>query len=498
MNFIQKLTAIWQNVSLVQKAMLLAIVLTVGVAFTLLTYWAQQPDMGLLYSGLDPEDAGKVVDKITEKDIAYKLAAGGTTIYAPKEHIAQLRLEMAKAGLPGNSQQGYGIFDDEKIGISPFVQNVNLQRALQDEIAKSIQMIDGVGHARVHIVKPQHSLFTSQKEQTSASVVLQIKPGYKLGAANIAAITHIVAGSIEGLGSESVTVVDSQGRLLSGDSGNAMIGGAGSVADYRERVEQGLANKVEDMLTTVLGSGRAMVKVSADIDMTSSNVAKESYDEGKKVPTKEEITSESSSEGASASNGSTMKNETIVTEYAVPKTVQQTTELAGEIISLTVAAFVDLSPVEAEEGEEQAASSEPIMELAEIEEIIKRAVGPKLTEDGLKVVNVKFNRPTETLVNQASGESKLDFVAIAGQASLGIMAVCALLVLKMFSGAKQKVDASADAPQITGNQAQPAMTMAPTESFDPAALRRKVVSSLQNNPDQVKQLFSNWVTESRS
>ena len=138
------------------------------------------------------------------------------------------------------------------------------------------------------------------------------------------------------------------------------------------------------------------------------------------------------------------------------------------------------------------------MELAEIEEIIKRAVGPKLTEDGLKVVNVKFNRPTETLVNQASGESKLDFVAIAGQASLGIMAVCALLVLKMFSGAKQKVDASADAPQITGNQAQPAMTMAPTESFDPAALRRKVVSSLQNNPDQVKQLFSNWVTESRS
>ncbi|MHC4510022.1 MAG: flagellar basal-body MS-ring/collar protein FliF, partial [Planctomycetota bacterium] len=185
-----------------------------------------------LYQELAPEEAAQITEKISEKGIAYQLRSGGTSIYVPKENVYQLRLDMAKEGLPAGEQGGYKIFDNEKIGVSPFVQSVNLKRALQEELAKSIQMVDGVEHARVHIVRSEQTLFTSEAGTTTASVVLRLKPGYRLSALNIAAITHLVSGSVEGLNSENVTVIDSQGHLLSGESDPTMASGAGTVQDY--------------------------------------------------------------------------------------------------------------------------------------------------------------------------------------------------------------------------------------------------------------------------
>jgi flagellar M-ring protein FliF len=511
MNFFQKINAIWRNVSLTQRVLLTAIGLTFIIAGGFLIHWARKPDMGLLYSNLDREEAAKITEKIGEKGIVYTLANGGTTIYAPKENIAQLRLDMAKEGLPKDSQKGYGIFDNEKIGISPFVQNVNLKRALQEELAKSIQMIDGVSHARVHIVSTEQTIFTSEGTGTSASVVLQLKAGYRASSLNIAAITHLVASSVEGLSCENVTVVDSQGHLLSGESDQITAGGAGTVADYRERVEQNLADKVEGMLTAVLGPGRAKVEVSAEIDMTSSNTAKEIYDEGKKVPKKEEIKSESETEStkASAENEATgpesaKKGETIITEYAVPKTVQQTIELPGEIKTLTVAAFVDLSAPkknETEEGKTEPAESEaaakPIMTIADVEEIIKKALGPKLKNEDLKVVDVRFNRPEESLIGQEE-PGGLDFVAIAKHSSLGIMAICALIVLKMFGKAKKKAGETAPAELPAGFGQTAGLLPAGAEGSESLMLRKQIANILRNNPEQAKQLFSSWLEEKGS
>ena len=508
MNLLQKLSLIWQNVSIVQKALLISIVLAVILVGGLFAYWAQMPDMKVLYSGLDPECASKITDKVSEKGIEYKLNSSGTTVYVPKQHITQLRLDMAREGLPDSSQKGYGIFDDEKVGISPFVQNINLKRALQEELAKSIQMIEGVMLARIHIVTPENTFFSSQKSQTSASVVLRLKPGYTLSLSNVAAISHIVTGSIEGLKAENVTIVDSQGRLLSSQTDDQMATGAGTVADYRERVEHNMANKVQDLLTAVLGPGRAMVKISAEVDMTTSNVAKEIYDEGKRVALREEISNESEIENKETGTegevapGNTRKNETIVTEYMVPKTVQQTVELAGEIKSFTVAAFVDLSPIESPvegepaQGAGQAASA-PIMAITEVQEIIKKAVGPKLAEDGLKVVDVKFNRPVDTAVEEEAGG--LDYIQIARQGSLGIMAVCALIVLKIFSGAKKKTSDAESQPLAMAGAGQVAGLL-PTgaDGSETMMLRRQIANSLRNNPDQVKQLFSSWVQEQGS
>lgn len=504
MNFFQKIEVIWRNVSLVQRVLLIVIVLTVVAVSVLLVHWARRPDMGLLYSNLDTEEAAKITEKISEKGIVYKLANGGTTIYAPKENIAQLRLDMAKEGLPEGSQKGYGIFDDEKIGISPFVQNVNLKRALQDELAKSIQMIDGVAHARVHIVNPESTLFSSAAAQTSASVVLRLKAGYRLSGSNVAAITHLVAGSVEGLEFEKVTVVDSQGRLLTSEPDDVRAGGAGTVADYRERVEQSLAEKVEDMLTAVLGPGRASVRVSAVIDMTSINTVKKSY-KGKGVTVSEEIKEKSSTSGGSASaEGSSADKETdntISTQKLFDENVETIVDLPGDINSLTVAAFVDLSPILPPDANEAAiAAATDIMDVNEVEEIIAKAIGPKLKRNDLKVVPVKFNRPSEVLVDveEASG---LDFIAIARHSSLGIMAICALLVLKLFSGAKKKavgMGATGQLPAAGGATAGLLTTGAGGEGSESLVLRRQIADSLQSNPEQAKQLFSSWFEEKGS
>ena len=500
MGFLQKIRAVWQKVSLVQRALLVAVVLTLVSVGALLTHWARRPDMRMLYQDLAPEEAAKITEKISEKDIVYELRNGGTSIYVPKEKVYQLRLDMAKEGLPASEQGGYKIFENEKIGVSPFVQNVNLKRALQEELAKSIQMIDGVVHARVHIVSSEQTLFTSEAGKTTASVVLRLRPGYRLSSLNIAAITHLVSGSVEGLTSENVTVIDSQGRLLSSESDQAMAGGAGTVQDYKERVERNLEDKVEDMLTAVLGASRAKVRISAVIDMNSVSTVTEQY-EPKGVATKEEITSGSETGAGSTAGGgepavpgSTKKDETIITEYQVGKTVKQEVILPGEIKSLSVAAVVDLSAVDVNEAEAGAQATK-VMELADVEKLIENALGLDLEgADSLKVVDVKFQRPSISVLDEELSDG-LDYIAIARQASLGIMAICALLVLRMFRGAKKKVKLEeAAAEKLPGAEGAAGLLVAETSS-SPLVLRRQIASALERNPERVKQLFANWIEE---
>jgi flagellar M-ring protein FliF len=133
MSFLQKMRAVWQKISLVQRALLVAIIVTFGLVSALLVHWACRPDMRMLYQELAPEEAAEVVEKIGEQGIVYELRNGGTSIYVPKEKVYQLRLDLAKDGLPAGEQGGYKIFENEKIGVSPFVQSVNLKRALQEE-----------------------------------------------------------------------------------------------------------------------------------------------------------------------------------------------------------------------------------------------------------------------------------------------------------------------------------------------------------------------------
>ncbi len=497
MSFFYKIRLVWEKLGLIQRALLASVVLTFIFIGVLLTHWARKPDMKMLYQELSPEEASKITEKISEKGIVYELRNGGKSVYVPDKDVYQLRLDMAKEGLPAGEQGGYKIFDKEKIGISPFVQNINLKRALQEELSKSIQMIDGVVYARVHIVSSEQTLFTSEAGKTTASVVVRLRSGYRLSAQNIAAIAHLVSGSVEGLDTNNVTVIDSQGRLLSGASDGTMSSGAGTVQDYRERVERSLEDKVEEMLTAVLGRGRAKIRIHAIIDMNSVSTVTEKY-EPKGVATKEESTSSSEPVGTVAQGESSApavsKTEEIVTEYQVGKTVKQEVVLPGTIKSLSVAAVVDLSPADVN-GAEAGGQTAKIMELTDVETLIQNALGLDTTRgDSLKVVDVKFQQPTETIPEEEMAGG-LDFVAIARQASLGIMAVCALIVLRMFKGARKKVQMEAVQGQLSGAEGSTGLVAAESSASQSLMYRRQIAGALRNNPERVRQLFTNWIEE---
>ncbi len=505
MGIFEQIQAIWNKTTLVQRALVLASVLACVITAGVLTKWASKPNYAILYQQVSPVDAGRITDKLSEMGVPYEIRGNGTSIYVPDEKVHQLRLDMAKLGLPETAQGGYKIFDDQKIGTSPFVQGVNLNRALQDELAKSIQMIEGVTQARVHLVRPEQSLFGGQEVSTSASVVLKLSGGAQLSGTNINAITHLVAGSVENLKAENVTIVDSTGRLLSNPKQDGVTAGANTFLEYKERVESGLSGKVEAMLTTVLGHGRSSVRVAAVIDMKSESLMTEKYDP-QKVATKEETTNKSKvaqNQQAAADKapggGNTEKEETMTTEYMVSKTVTQTTDAPGKIVSMSVSAVVDLYPdapaVKEGEGAEaaQAASGELIMSVDQVKSLIKNALGLRDEVDTIEVVNTKFYRPASPEPVKAANWTT--YLAITKQASLGIMAVCALLALKMFGGGKKLPDAG----QLAGGAEAAQQLLAGGAAMGglpaPGMMRDQILVALQQNPDHVRRMFTNWVQE---
>jgi flagellar M-ring protein FliF len=229
--------------------------------------------MRLLFGNLGLEESAKITEKISEKDIPYEIRGNGSSIYAPADQIYTLRASLARDGLmPRSGEPGYEIFDNKQLGVSPMVQKMNYNRAIQGELARTIQVFDGVEFARVHIVRPEQTMFVSEGESATASVMLRLKPGYQLNGGTVTAISNLVAGAIEGLQSEHVTVTDSNGRMLSSQSSeNGLVSGANNYKDYKSSVEHEMSGNILQSLEAVLGSGRATVIAQATLDMTQES-----------------------------------------------------------------------------------------------------------------------------------------------------------------------------------------------------------------------------------
>ena len=289
MGLFDKINAVWQKVGLVQRALLAAIVIACVLTAVLLTRWAARPEMRLLFGNLTLEQAAKIADKVSEQNIPYEIRGGGGSIFVPAEKVHELRAILAKDGLlPRNGEPGYEIFDNEKLGVSPLVQKLNYNRALQGELARTIQVFDGVEYARVHIVRPEQTLFSGSEQKASASVMLQLKPGWRVSPSAIAAITNLVAGAVEGLSAEQVTIADSQGHILShAGKQDTLAAGANTYLDYQSSVESEMSNRLQRSLEQVLGPGRSTVMVKAVVDMSSESTVSKTYEKG--IPVEEKL-----------------------------------------------------------------------------------------------------------------------------------------------------------------------------------------------------------------
>ncbi len=434
-------------------AMLMVTAALVGF-FGFVIFRFSQPSMGLLYSDLSLQDAAQVVKDLETRNIKYETRGDGQTILAPRDQIPRLRMELASKGLPSGGGVGYEIFDKgDAFSSTSFVQNINHLRALEGELTRTIRSIGRVQNARVHLVMPERKLFERDREQPRASIVLKLRGD--LDAGQIRAVRHLVASAVEGLKPERVSIVDEGGRLLAdgaqGENGTASMG-----ADERQTgMERRLKSQIEEIVASVVGSGRSRVQVNAQLEMNRVESRSETYDPESRVArstqsrTESAINNEAREQGVSVGNelpgaqgqggnqqagtrDTSSKNEEI-TNFEISRTTRTEVLEGGRLRKLSVAVLVDGVYTRAANGEATYAprSAE---ELDRIGALVRTAIGfDRGRGDQVEIVNLRFAEtpaPAElkdqTMWQQMFAFTKEDLLRAI---EIGVIALLTLIVL---------------------------------------------------------------------
>lgn len=255
-----------------------------GGAMYALVHWRTEADFKTLYTGLSAEDSAAVVQKLKESGSDYRLSDTGDVISVPSAKLAEMRLQLAAAGLPKTGRIGFEIFDKANLGATEFVEHVNYRRALEGELERSVSAMAEVEQARVHITFPKESVFIESREPAKASVMVKLKTGAHLSPRNVTAVQHLVSSAVEGLVPDAVSVLDMQGNLLSRPTPSSPDEAAGEAAlDYKQKVEHDLLQKVSATLDPLLGHDKYRASMSVDVDLTSSEQSEETVDPAKSV-----------------------------------------------------------------------------------------------------------------------------------------------------------------------------------------------------------------------
>jgi len=257
--------------------------------------WSRAPDYKVLYSNLSERDGGAVIQSLQQMNVPYKFAEGGGAVMVPAEKVHETRLRLAGQGLPKSGTTGMELMDNQKFGISQFAEQVNYQRGLEGELARSIESIGAVQSARVHLAIPKPTLFVRERQKPTASVVLQLYPGRAIDEGQVAAITHLVSSSVPELTPKSISIVDQHGNLLSGNSDRSMDA---TQLKYVQQVEQNYVKRVESILVPIIGKDNVHAQVTADVDFSSVEHTDESF-KPNQDPTNAAIRSQQVSESSS-------------------------------------------------------------------------------------------------------------------------------------------------------------------------------------------------------
>lgn len=242
---------------------------------TALVLWTQGPDYRVLFSNLSEADGGRIISELDARGVPYQFSQGGQALLVPADQVHSLRLQLAEQGLPRGGNVGFELMDTQAFGISQFAEQVNFQRSLEGELARSIQSLASVEEARVHIAMARPSVFVRENEPAKASVVLNLFGGRSLSEEQVSAIRHLVASSVPDLSAEEVTIVDQRGRMLSQEPNPDDLDGQQLL--YRDEVERSYQQRIENILAPIFGRDRVRAQVSAEIDFSQREETLESF-----------------------------------------------------------------------------------------------------------------------------------------------------------------------------------------------------------------------------
>ena len=409
--------------------------------------------MALLYGDLDPQDSGQIIQTLQSKNIPYDIKAGGKQIFVPGDQVLQLRVSLAESGLPGGGSVGYEIFDNNQgIGTTNFVQNINLVRALEGELARTIGAMRNVRGARVHLVMPRRELFSREKQEASASVVLQVQGSSRLNNEQVQAIQHLIAAAVPSMDPQKISVLDDRGQLLARGNGDSTSAAAGTADEMRVGFENRMRQAIIELLERTVGLNRVRAEINAEIDYDRVVENAEIFDPDSQVARSTQTVQENENssenddqdtvtvqnnlpetEATAAGNGTSAASQVSRTEetvnFEITKTIRNRVKESGQIKRLSVAVLVDGKYIENDDGDKvwQPRAAD---ELAQLETLVKSAVGfNEQRGDSVEIVNMQFVKLEPLEFDDGSlflGISKEEFMQLA---EILVLAVVGLLVI---------------------------------------------------------------------
>jgi flagellar M-ring protein FliF len=435
-----------------RMAAMAAVTLALIGFFSFLMVRMTTPQMVPLFTDLSVEDSASIIKDLERQAIAYQLKNDGTIVMVAKDNVARLRMKLAEGGLPKGGGVGYEIFDkSDALGSTTFVQNINHLRALEGELSRTIRGLDRVQAARVHLVLPDRPLFSRDKIEPSASIVLKVRGS--LEPQQVRAIRHLVATAVNGLRPERVSVIDETGKLLA-DGAAQSDPASGAGADERKGAyEKRMRDQVEAIVSSVVGPGHARVEITADFDLNRITQTSDKFDpEGRVVrssQTREETTANDDKSGpvsvgnelpgagkpAQAAGGSDQNRKTEeIVNYEISRITKTEVTEAGRVNRISAAVLVDGNYAKNDKGEVayQARSKEEIDRIAAL---VRSAIGFDAKRgDQVEVVNLRFAETAAVPINEPTGwMSYLQFTKddIMRFAEQGVMVLLGLVVLFM-------------------------------------------------------------------
>ncbi len=528
---VDRARAIFADFTAGQKTVTALVLVALIAGAYIFAGWASKPTYAPLFSNLAASDASAITDKLAAQKEPYKLADGGGTILVPQKDVYQLRLDMAKNNLPTGGVSGFSLLDKGGITTSQFQQNVEYQQALQGELVKTIESIDGVRAAVVNVVLPRNDVFTDDSTKPTASVLVTTDPSKTLGAGTVQAIVHLVSSSVEGLNPNDVTVADSQGHMLSAPGVDGQLSGAGSMqADQTAAYEQRVSAAVQSLLQPLVGPGHVIVQVHASLDFDQQQTTSENYITPSPGTTPVPLTETKQSEVYSGSSSTatgilgqdnlpvptaspspgTYASSSSTVDNAIGRVVQQVKTAPGAVKQMSVAVLLDSATA----GKVNA---------DDVQKLVETAAGVQTSRgDSVHVSTMPFDDTTTKQVQQqlAAAEKQKDMNKLIGYAKDGVIGVLILAAAVFFMRRAKKAQERSpllstaerleleDARQlralVSAQQEELAKELTPSpRSGDRLELGMPSIDAeigelVERQPEEVAQLLRGWLADRRT
>jgi flagellar M-ring protein FliF len=516
--------------------------LIVAVASTVallvgLFLWGQTPDYRVLYANLSERDGGAVIESLQQQNISYKFTEGGT-LMVPADRVHEVRLQMAAKGLPKGGAVGFELMENQKFGTSQFLEQVNYQRALEGELARSVETMASVASARVHLAIPKATVFVKEQQKPSASVVLALHAGGSLDAGQVSAIVHLISSSVPNMPAQAVTVVDQSGTLLSSarDSGAEQLMDATQLK-YVRQIEQDYVKRIEDILIPITGVQNVRAQVTASLDFAQTEQTAETYKPNQPpnqaavrslqtqetlngttgtggipgalsnqppVPATAPIATPATAVAAATGNAASNTHKELTTNYEVDRTIQHTKLPVGSIKRLSIAVVVN-NPSSTDKDGKVTTRPYTDAEKAQITALVKETVGFDAKRgDSLNLLNSAFNEKQEILPetpmwkqpdNIAMVKDIFKFLLIAGGIGFLLFGVIkpAFKTITEQSAAQEEAWASQQIVHHTGNASRQYAAQQNASSYEDNLQLAKQLA--KEEPKIVASVVKQWVNK---